>query len=308
MVSRGEGTGKMQFHDYPFQSHFINVGSVNLHYLDEGPATAEPLLMLHGNPTWSYYFRGLIKAFSGQYRAIAPDHIGMGLSDKPGDRDYHYTLARRVTDLEKLLDHLDLQRPVTLVLHDWGGMIGMALATRRPDRIARMVVLNTSGFTLPFGKHMPWQLKLARLPLIGAMLVRGFNAFSSGAVRDCAMRPMPKEVRMAYLAPYNTWQNRIAVHRFIQDIPLHPGDRAFDLVAETEKSLAIFEKLPILICWGMKDFVFDIHFLNRWIELFPLAEVHRFDEAGHYVLEDAGEQIIPLMRRFLEAHPLGQPT
>lgn len=298
----------MQFHDYPFQSRFIDVGGVNLHYLDEGNPSAEPLFMLHGNPTWSYFFRGLIQAFNGQYRAIVPDHIGMGLSDKPGDRDYKYTLARRVSDLEKLLDHLDLQRPITLVLHDWGGMIGMALATRRPDRIARMVVLNTSAFPLPTGKQMPWQLKLARTPLIGAMLVRGFNAFSSGAVREGAMRPMPKEVREAYLAPYNTWQNRIAVHRFIQDIPLQSGDRAFELVAETEKNLGVFETLPMLICWGMKDFVFDIHFLNRWIELFPSAEIHRFDDAGHYVLEDAGEQIIPLMRRFLETHPLGLPT
>ena len=316
----------MQFHDYPFHRHFIDVGGVNLHYIDEGAADADPVLMVHGNPTWSYYFRHLITALTspsqsgdtgrgtprpvshGQYRTIAPDHIGMGLSDKPDEDRYEYTLARRVTDLEKLLDHLDLQKPLTLVLHDWGGMIGMALATRRPDRIARIIVLNTSAFGLPAGKKMPWQLNVARRPFIGALLVRGFNAFSTGAVKNCVTRPLPKEVRAAYLAPYDTWQNRLAVHRFIQDIPLQPGDRAFDQVADVEKNLAQFQPLPMLICWGMKDFVFDIHFLNRWIERFPAALVHRFEDAGHYVLEDVGDQIIPLVQKFLDAHPLSRPA
>ena len=316
----------MQFHDYPFQRHFIDVGGINLHYVDEGPSNADPILMLHGNPTWSYYFRQLITALTsashpgatghgtprpvadGHYRTIAPDHIGMGLSDKPGEDRYEYTLSRRVTDLEKLLDHLDLKKPLTLVLHDWGGMIGMALATRRPDRIARIIVLNTSAFGLPADKQMPWQLNLARTPFVGAMLVRGFNAFSTGAVKNCVIRPIPKEVRTAYLSPYDTWQNRLAVHRFIQDIPLQPDDRAFDQMADVEKNLPQFQPLPMLICWGMKDFVFDIHFLNRWIERFPAAEVHRFDQAGHYVLEDAAEQIIPLVQRFLESHPISPPA
>lgn len=294
----------MQFHDYPFQRHFIDVGGINLHYLDEGSPNADPILMVHGNPTWSYYFRSLIHALSPHYRCIVPDHIGMGLSDKPGEDVYEYTLDRRVSDLEKLLDHLDLQKPITLVLHDWGGMIGMALATRRPERIARIIALNTSAFSLPVGKKMPWQLNLARAPFLGAMLVRGFNAFSAGAVRDCVIKPMPKEVRTAYLAPYDTWQHRIAVHRFIQDIPLHPGDRAFQTVAAVEKNLAQFQFLPMLLCWGLKDFVFDAHFLNRWIELFPKAEAHRFDNAGHYVLEEVPDKIIPLIEKFLHHHPL----
>ncbi len=106
-------------------------------------------------------------------------------------------------------------------------------------------------------------------------------------------------MRAAYLAPYNSWHNRLSVHRFIQDIPLNRADRAFDVVANTEQSLGLFRNLPIMICWGMRDFVFDIHFLNRWIELFPDAEVHRFPDAGHYVLEDARDQIIPLAHAFL---------
>jgi haloalkane dehalogenase len=294
----------MPFPDYPFQSHTLDVGGgINLHYLDEGPKDADPVLMLHGNPTWSYYYRHLVLALRDRYRCIVPDHVGMGLSDKPREDRYAYTLARRVDDLETLLDRLDVRRPLTLVLHDWGGMIGTALATRRPGRIARIVALNTGAFTLPPGKRMPWQLRLARMPLVGALLVRGLNAFSAGAARACVTRPLPPDVRHAYLAPYDSWHNRLAVHRFIQDIPLRPGDRAFDVVANVEKNLPQFRSRPMLLCWGMKDFVFDAHFLNRWTELFPAAEVHRFEDAGHYVLEDARDQILPLVRRFLEAHP-----
>jgi cis-3-alkyl-4-acyloxetan-2-one decarboxylase len=296
-----------QFPDYPFERHTFDLHGIKMNYIDEGPKDAPPILMLHGNPTWSFYYRRLIATLRTQYRVIVPDHVGMGLSDKPDEQHYDYTLARRVIDLEKLFLSLNLRRNLTLVLHDWGGMIGTAFATDHPERIARIVVLNTGGFTLPKTKKMPWQLTLARTPVLGGLLVRGLNGFSRGAVKDCVMRPMPKNVAEAYLAPYNSWQNRLAVHRFIQDIPLRPGDRAWPIVDNVEKHLSQFQDVPMLICWGMKDFVFDIHFLNRWIELFPSAQVHRFENAGHYVLEDAHEQIIPLVQQFLVAHEAGPP-
>lgn len=295
--------------DYPFESRHLQLGGgggdVILHYLDEGPREAPPILMLHGNPTWSFYFRRLVSALRRDHRIIVPDHIGMGLSSKPDESGYEYTLDRRVADLEALLDSLNLQQPLTLVLHDWGGMIGMAYATRHPERIARFVILNTGGFFLPSTRKMPWQLSLARSPILGSLLVRGFNVFSGGAVKHCVTRrPLPPDVARAYLAPYDSWRNRLAVHRFIQDIPLRPGDRAYDTVADVEKNITQFQDLPMLICWGMRDFVFDAHFLNRWLELFPAAAVHRFGDAGHYILEDAHEQIIPLVQSFLAAHPV----
>ncbi len=289
--------------DYSFKSHYLDLAGMKLHYIDEGPKDAAPILMLHGNPTWSFYYRRLVSAFSPTRRCIVHDHIGMGLSDKPTEKNYEFTLESRVNDLEKLIDSLNLTQPLTLIVHDWGGMIGMAYATRHPERIERLVILNTGGFSLPKTKKMPWQLTLARTPLLGALLVRGFNAFSRGAVKDCVTRPLTLEVADAYCAPYNSWHNRLAVHRFIQDIPLHPGDRAYGLVANVEKNIAQFQNLPMLICWGMKDFVFDIHFLNRWLELFPAAQTHRFENAGHYVLEDAHEKIIPLIQKFLAANP-----
>lgn len=281
----------------------LDLGGVRYHYLDEG--RGEPVVMLHGNPSWSFYYRRLVEALSGTYRVIVPDHVGCGRSEKPGDAQYEYTLARRVADLETLLDHLGVDHCVTLVVHDWGGMIGMAYATRHPERIARLVVLNTAGFHLPPTKPFPWPLWLCRDTPLGAWLVRGLNAFCRGTARiGCKHRPMPKAVRDAYLAPYDSWANRIAIHRFVQDIPLRPGDRGYELVTNVQDRLVHLADVPILIAWGMKDFVFDHHFLDEWVRRFPKAEVHRFPDAGHYILEDEFERIVPLVCNFLAAHPV----
>ena len=166
------------------------------------------------------------------------------------------------------------------------------------------MVLNTAAFHLPAGKRLPWSLRVCRAPVIGPLLVRGLNAFSRAAVRWCVTRPMPKEVQAGYLAPYDSWRNRVAVLRFVQDIPLRPGDPSCDLVSEVQEGLHKFRSLPMLICWGEKDFVFDRDFLGEWRRRFPAAEVHAFADAGHFVLEDAGEEVVPLVRDFLRRHPL----
>jgi cis-3-alkyl-4-acyloxetan-2-one decarboxylase len=287
---------------YPFANHYLDLPDLRYHYLDEGHG--EPLVMLHGNPTWSFYYRNLVLGLRNSYCTIVPDHIGCGLSDKPDDSRYEYSLRQRVDDLESLLDHLGLRDNLTLILHDWGGMIGMAFAHRHPERIKRLVILNTAAFPMPQSKRLPWSLWWCRTPLIGPLLVRGLNAFCRGAVRYCVRKPMPDEVRNGYLAPYDSWRNRIAVLRFVQDIPLAPGDRGYDLVKEVAAGLHRFTSLPMLICWGKHDFVFDQHFLDEWRRRFPAAEVHVFPDAGHYVLEDAGAEILPLIRDFLRRNPL----
>jgi cis-3-alkyl-4-acyloxetan-2-one decarboxylase len=287
--------------EYPFPSHFLDLNDIRYHYLDEG--AGEPVVMLHGNPTWSFYYRRLVLALRDKYRVIVPDHVGCGLSDKPDDSRYRYTLSSRVHDLEALLDHLGINEKLTLVLHDWGGIIGMAYASRRPERIKRLIILNTAGFHLPPGKRLPWSLRLFRLPLLGTLLTRALNAFCRGAATHCCTRrPMPHDIRQAYLAPYDSWKSRIAVIRFVQDIPLKPGDTCYDLVTEIQNGLSYFLAIPILICWGEKDFVFDQDFLAEWQGRFPQAEVHRFPDAGHYVLEDASKEIIGLVREFLANH------
>jgi haloalkane dehalogenase len=292
---------------FPFAGHFLELaGGLRYHYLDEG--RGEPVVMLHGNPTWSFLYRDLVRGLSGGYRTIVPDHIGCGRSDKPDDRRYEYTLRRRVDDLEALLEHLGLRDNLTLVLHDWGGMIGMAYADRHPGRIQRLVVLNTAAFRLPAGKRLPWSLWLCRNTPAGPFLVRGLNALCRAAVRVCCRRPLPPGVGDGYLAPYDSWANRVAVLRFVQDIPLGPGDPAYALVAGVEAGLHRFAGLPVLICWGLRDFVFDRHFLHEWRRHFPRAEVHAFPDAGHFVLEDAGDEILARLRDFLRRHPVPRPV
>ncbi len=290
---------------YPFDPHYHDVAGHRLHYVDEG--SGEPVLMVHGNPSWSFLYRDLIGSLSGDHRTVAPDHIGCGRSDKPDDGQYEYTLDSRVSDLNSLVEHLDL-RDITLVVHDWGGMIGMAWAVQNVERLRRLVVMNTAAFPLPDTKRIPASLRMARAPGLGALLVRGGNAFARGAVRTCVTRaPMSKSVAVGYLEPYDSWANRIAVHRFVQDIPLKEGDPAWATVRDTADSLDLLTDLPMLICWGLKDFVFDGEFLDEWTARFPAAEVHRFPDCGHYVLEDASQEIVPLVRGFIEAHPL-QPS
>ena len=283
---------------YPFEGRYLDLDGLRYHYLDEGQG--EPVVMLHGNPTWSFYYRDLVRGLRDRYRIIVPDHIGCGLSDKPDDSRYEYSLERRVADFGALMDGLDLDAKLTLVLHDWGGMIGMAWAVRNANRVRRIVLLNTAAFHLPETKKLPAALWWVRNTSLAAFVVRRFNAFSRGATWACCTRKrLSREVRDAYCAPYDSWANRIATLRFVQDIPLRAGDRGYELISEVESKLGFFADRPVLICWGGKDFVFDHHFLEAWLKHLPNAEIHRFPDCGHYILEDAGEEILALVARFL---------
>jgi pimeloyl-ACP methyl ester carboxylesterase len=285
--------------DYPFESRFFDRDGINIHYIDEG--SGDPIVFVHGNPTWSFYFRQLISALRGSHRCIAIDHVGCGMSDKPPLGNYPYRLVNRVLDLESLLDSLGATRNVTLVMHDWGGMIGMAAAVRRPERISRIVAMNTAAFGLPEGKSFPRSLHWARNTAIGRWLVLNANAFCRSAVRWCATRKtLPPEVKQAYLAPYSTAADRVAVMRFVEDIPLEPTHPSFALVEQTSRRLEQFRDLPVLLGWGEKDFVFDSHFRDEWIRRFPNAEVHSWPDSGHYILEDRGGELAALIGSFLE--------
>tara|TARA_Y100001934_G_scaffold273214_1_gene363038 strand:+ start:91 stop:969 length:879 start_codon:yes stop_codon:yes gene_type:complete len=285
---------------YPFSGKYVTVNGHRLHYLDEG--SGPPVLMLHGNPSWSIYYRNLVTALQENWRCIVPDHIGCGYSDKPSSQEYDYSFLQRAKDIEALLDELGISEPITLVLHDWGGLIGMTYATKYIERIARVVLLNTAAFHLPETKKFPAALALARNTSLGSFLIRGFNAFSRGAAWvGCKRKPMGKELRDAYCAPYDSWNNRVATLRFVQDIPLKPEDRGYAELTQVQETLPRLQSKPTLICWGLKDFVFDRHFLERWEEILPEAQVHRFDDCGHYVLEDASDEVIPLIKDFLAA-------
>jgi haloalkane dehalogenase len=292
---------------YPFQSHYLTLEGLKYHYVDEGPTEsvkgqlADPLVMLHGNPTWSFHYRTLIAEFRNTHRVIAPDHMGCGLSDKP--QDYPYTLEQHIANLEALLDSLKLER-MTLFLHDWGGPIGMGYAVRHPERVKRFVVFNTAAFP---AARIPFRINVCKLPIFGALAVRGLNAFAGLAPSmACAKQErMTPAVKAGYLAPYDSYAHRIAILRFVQDIPMQPTHPTYPLVENIGRELSAFQDRPMLIIWGERDWCFTTGFLTEWQKRFPNAEVHRIPEAGHYVVEDAHEQIIPWVREFFAKHPVG---
>ncbi len=288
---------------YPFEGRFLDIGGHRLHTIDEGSGST--VVMVHGNPSWSFYYRNLARVLRDRHRVIVPDHIGCGFSDKPPLEDYPYTLERRVQDFSAAMDLLNPGGDITLVVHDWGGMIGLAWAVENADRVKRIVLLNTAAFPLPSSKKMPWSLGFVRNTKLGAWLVLGFNAFSRGATRMAVTRrPLPAEIRNAYCAPYDNVANRIATLRFVQDIPLKPSDPSWKLVEETAGKLDRFRETPVLVCWGAKDFVFDDHFLAEWRKRWPHAVVHRFEDCGHYILEDATEEVVGRVRDFIQTHPV----
>lgn len=291
----------MIYPDYSFTPRrFEARPGIEMSYLDEGPSDGETVVMLHGNPSWSYYWRHLAIGLRDRYRCIVPDHVGMGLSDKPGDDRYRYTLQSRVDDLSALLAHLRIDGPVTLVVHDWGGMIGFGWALSHAAQVERLVITNTAAFPLPAAKKMPWQLSFGRDSRLGALAIRGFNAFSGIASYVGVEKRMPADVRRAYVTPYDSWDNRIATLRFVQDIPLSERDAAWPLVAAAGKRLPGFADRPALIGWGLRDFVFDKHCLRGFTDALPQAEVMPFDDAGHYVLEDKHKVLVPAIRAFLD--------
>ena len=282
---------------YPFEPKSFPCGQVRLSYVDEGPRADEAVLLLHGNPTWSFYYRHLIRTLvAAGRRCVAPDHIGMGLSDKP--QEYPYCLGAHIENLAGLVASLGLRR-VHLVVHDWGGAIGFGWAARQPDKVGRIVILNTAAFPSP---QIPLRISLCRSPVLGEWLVRGCNGFAGPATwMAMQRRRLTQDEKRGYLFPYDTWTNRIGVARFVADIPMrpeHPGMATLEAVAQ---ALAQFRDRQILIAWGGADFCFNDHFFSRWQKIYPQATTCHLPDAGHYVLEDAGEEIIPKIAAFLTA-------
>ena len=288
---------------YPFRSHFLNRNGLRYHFVDHGKG--EAVVMVHGNPTWSFFFRRLISALGPQYRVIAPDHIGCGLSDKPDEQQYDFRLQSRVADFAALMDHLELTQ-VTLLVHDWGGMIALAWAVENPQRVARLIVSNTAGFFPPGGKSIPLRLWIIRnLSALARPAVLYGNLFARAAVHMAPFKRLTPAARNGLLAPYHSRRSRLATLRFVQDIPLAPHDPGYAIVARVQQGLSALAHIPMLIVWGRHDFVFDLDYYNEWRRRFPTAASHLFNDAGHYLMEDAPDRVIARVRYFLNRHPIG---
>lgn len=284
---------------YPFESRLHSIGRWSYHYLDEGEG--EPVVMVHGNPTWSFYYRNLVKGLRNQYRCLVPDHMGCGLSEKP--KRYDYTLERHIINIEDWLEGV-LPPPgwnggrINMIVHDWGGPIGLGYAARHPERIRRLVVLNSWAFA---SGTVPQRIRMCRWPVVGEYMVRRMNLFAVKAAELCTVKPLDPLVRKYYLMPYNSWNNRIGINGFVRDIPLEPSTPTRRLLGQIEKNLSTFSGIPVLIQWGMKDWCFTSSFLNQWKRNFTGAEVDEYPDAGHYVVEDALPKMLPRLRGFLES-------
>ena len=280
---------------YPYTGEFISVNGGNLHYLDEGEAKKGTIVAVHGNPTWSFYWRSLVSNFAQEYRVVLPDHIGCGLSDKP--QDWSYQLADHIDNLCTLVEALELH-DITLIVHDWGGAIGMGMASRLKERITRLVVTNTAAFR---SQEIPLSIASCRIPLFGSLAVRGCNAFARVATFRATAKGISAQVKEGLLLPYNNWQNRIATLKFVEDIPMKPSHPSYKTLVEVEEGLSQLCNLPMLICWGDDDFCFTPNFRKEWERRFPQAQVHAWKDVGHYVMEDAPERVIALMQQFMTA-------
>ena len=257
----------------------------------EGP----PVLFVHGNPTWSWMWRRPMAALARSHRCVAVDHVGMGRSEKP--TDYSYRLDRHAENLLALVRHLDM-RDVTLVVHDWGGPIGLLAAVREPGRFARLVISNTAAFR---SDRMPWQIGLARSP-VGSLLVRGPNLFVRGLMRQGVVNRsvITRDVREGYVWPYQNWADRVALHRFVKDVPTAPAHPSWPHLVEVEEGLASLKDKPTLLPWGVGDWCFGRPFLEEFQKRMPWAETVEL-HAGHLVTEDRPEEYCAALAEFCGA-------
>jgi haloalkane dehalogenase len=272
-------------------------GGLYLHYLDEGQGP--PVLMVHGNPAWSFMYRALIKNLSSGYRCLVPDHIGMGLSSRPKNRQYGFRFSNRLNDLGALMDSLELTEPVHVIVHDWGGPIGLGWAGFHAAQVASVTIMNT-GLRLPPNYTLPGKLRLFRSAgLAGQYLAGRLNLFIRGLLRFGSVRPLTPAAAGGWTAPYRLSLHRRAIGRFIRDIPLKPSDPSFGTLQNVDRAFDSLKEVPVFLVWGMQDFVFTEAFLADFKARRPDAPVLALPRAGHLLLEDEPDLIAGSIRRFL---------
>jgi cis-3-alkyl-4-acyloxetan-2-one decarboxylase len=273
---------------FPFEARFLEAGDVRLHYVDEGPRDAPPILFVHGNPTWSYLWRRPIAELSKQgRRCVAFDHMGFGRSDKP-PLLARYTLAAHVENALALVDELDL-REVTLVAHDWGGPVGLGTMLERRERLRAAVLINTWAWELP--SFVPPFIREFRTEGLGEILALAGSLFVESIPGGMANRDTDPVMMAAYRAPFPDYWSRIGTLAFQRDIPLTERDRSARLMGEIHDRLHGLD-LPVTLVWGMRDPVFQPVFLEQWRELFPDAKVVELEDAAHFVPEDRPDAVI----------------
>ena len=285
---------------FPFTPHYFDNNAFQMHYVDEG--SGEPIVLVHGDPTWGYLYRNFIHALARHQRCILPDHMGMGKSGIPQEQ-YPYRLQHHIANFENLLLHLDL-RDVTLVLHDWGGPVGLGFATRHPERVKRLVLMNTWAFAPWPGGPFPRLLEIIRSAR-GEKFVLEKNGYLEPALLGTTfhIENLTQEVMDAYRAPFPTPASRLALLCWSRDIPISEADPSYAEMKRIERGLPEFLDTPTLLVWGMRDPVLSEPVLRTWQSIYPRAITYEIEDASHFLQEDAPARIVSCIEEFLAANP-----
>lgn len=283
---------------YPFPSRFTDVDGVAIHHVEAGEGP--PVVLLHGNPTWSFLWRAFLPALAAKgYRALAPDHAGFGLSDHPADPAY-YSIERHVANFDRWMS-AHVRAPASLVVHDWGGPLGLLWAVRNPERVASLAILNTTAFA-PRAKRAltPWH------SLFGGpaskLLGQDLNLVLETAMRFGVAKRLPREVMRAYRFPFPTSASRVAPRRFVEMVPNGPDHPSAALLREIEAGYAKLAGKPALCVWAEKDPVFSKRTPERFAGALPGLRIVRVPGASHFLQEDAPGPVISALASFLDDH------
>lgn len=275
----------------PFKSCYADIAGYKMHYIDEGSGPV--VVMLHGNPTWCFYFRRLVEALKGKYRVIVPDYIGCGLSDHPA---VSYRATERIEQVSELLEKLGVKK-FSLLMHDWGGPIGTGVAVRDPSRIEKLIYLNT---TLTEVEALPLIIKASASRWIGKYLTQTTNRFLKVTTQWGVTKKLPREIKAGYFFPYQTKERRRAIWDFVQDIPFDSDHKSYSELLEIASKITTLQSKPVKIIWGLKDPCFHRGMLAKVSGHFPRASVLEIPDASHLVLEDAPEIVVPAVEDFLQ--------
>jgi pimeloyl-ACP methyl ester carboxylesterase len=293
---------------WPYAPRWFDTPDGHMHYVDEGPRDGRPVVLVHGNPTWGFLYRNFIDPLTeAGHRAIVPDHLGFGRSEKPDDPEL-YRIPRHVRRLDALLESLDLHDAV-VVPEDWGGPIGLAWAVAHPERVSGLFILNTYAHG-PRGRiKLPLPLRVFRTPVVGELLVKGLHMFVRVFVFRVGVvhrERLTADVRRAYLAPHPSWSSRTSVLVFPREIPASGTGPVAELTGRLERGLEQhFRSKPARTMWAMRDPAFTPAFLQLWRKTLPEAPVTQIDDAGHFLQEDGHERIVPELLAFLAGEDVG---
>lgn len=269
--------------EYPFESNYLELPAGKMHYIDQGEG--DPIVMVHGNPGWSFEFRNIIKELSKTHRCIAPDHLGFGLSDKPFDWDY--LPKNHANNFELFLDSLNLDQ-ITLVVNDWGGPIGMSYAINHPEKIKKIVLLNTWMWSV---QDDPYYQKFSKMMggSMGRFMIKKGNFFGRVVVKKAVGNPkhLNRHIHKHYYKHLTTQQDRKGCYTFPKEI-MGSSDWLDSLWQEREK----ITHIPTTLIWGMKDIAFREQELNYWIAHWGNPKVIKLQDVGHFPQEEAPQTVI----------------